>query len=222
MRSCATMDGPEVARVARALTATVRVRGPDPRHEISRRASFFLSSSSSSSTSPASHHGTAATPITSLSATALRLPSSSPTSTAAPPISSFSSASSPSFPVVFEHLIAPLSVFLPFLTDADALSADENGARPLPGGGDAHHSPLTPGTEVHIMRRGAGSRDGGDGGEWVRARVMAIFGMASFHSCFSRNDTFVHTSSLIRTPSAWIPAPVLFVWFESKAKPLAK
>ena len=52
------MDGPELARIAAAVTATVRVRGPDPLNDISNRASFFLSDSSptSSSSSEASRH----------------------------------------------------------------------------------------------------------------------------------------------------------------------
>lgn len=91
------MDGREIARRGIRLTATVRVRGPDPRGDIAASSAFFAVSDSG----PES--------ITELSASALRLPLGSgagPGATAEP--------SARDADAEHEYLLAPLALFVPF------------------------------------------------------------------------------------------------------------
>ena len=91
------MDGREIARRGIRLTATVRVRGPDPRGDIAASSAFFAVSDSGSES------------ITELSASALRLPLGSgagPGATAEPSARDADAEN--------EYLLAPLALFVPF------------------------------------------------------------------------------------------------------------
>jgi len=201
-------DGPTLARRAAAMTATVRVRGFDPRGDIARAASYFVCSSA-----PTSGSGEGSVPmVTSLSATALRLPpppSPDHVLGVRPPVaastsSAFSvSSARRSSTMGYEHLIAPLSLFLPFLMDAqpdekavvvagvsDGGGSGGGGIHGDGGGGGckAQVSPMVPGTEVHVLRPsdgGGGGREdnegNGCGGGWVLAKVVAVVGREPPH-----------------------------------------
>ena len=91
------MDGREIARRGIRLTATVRVRGPDPRGDIAASSAFFAVADAG----PES--------ITEISASALRLPlgSGAGHGAAAEPSARDADAE-------HEYLLAPLALFVPF------------------------------------------------------------------------------------------------------------
>ena len=136
-----------IAERAVGLTATVRVRGPDPRGDVAADAAFFT------------HHlpGADGAPVVAISATALRIPTRASTRRDGPPAANDDR----------ERFIAPLAPFLPFLAARDEARDD----RPRD---DIAllASPLAPGVEVHV-RLGREGLGGDEPGGWHRARVLA-------------------------------------------------
>lgn len=141
------MQGPsEVARRAIGLTATVRVRGPDPRGDIATDAAFFDHGRPSSNDDDDDDSGSIdGAPVVAISATALKLPRPA----SRPP------GDDPRTTDERTRFIAPLALFLPFLDDSAT------------SGSPSSSSPLVPGAEVHV-RLGRESPGG-----WIRARVLA-------------------------------------------------
>jgi len=129
------VSGVELATIASELTATVRVRALDPDLAVGRRAAFCRRGDLDGSDGD-----DASAPTTSVSASAMRLPSSIVDGGGG------------------ELLVAPLALFLPFLR------RDARGGAPGLG--------LVDDAEVHVMRE-ATVDDGGSGGVWVPARVVA-------------------------------------------------
>lgn len=109
------MDGREIARRGIRLTATVRVRGPDPRGDIAASSAFFAVADAGAES------------ITEISASALRLPlgSGAGHGAAAEPNARDADAE-------HEYLLAPLALFVPFF----APRGDANG--PLAPGVEVH------------------------------------------------------------------------------------
>ena len=142
------MQGPsEAARRAIGLTATVRVRGPDPRGDIATDAAFFDHGRPSSNDDDDDDSGSIdGAPVVAISATALKLPRPASRPPGDDPRTTTDERT---------RFIAPLALFLPFLDDS---------AR----AGSTSSSPLVPGAEVHV-RPGPGDEPGG----WIRARVLA-------------------------------------------------
>ena len=146
------MQGPsEVARRAIGLTATVRVRGPDPRGDIAADAAFFDHKPSSSNDDDDDSGSIDGAPVVAISATALKLPRPASRPPGDDPRTTTDERT---------RFIAPLALFLPFLDDS---------ARP----GSSSSSPLVPGAEVHVRpgRENPGPSD--EPGGWIRARVLA-------------------------------------------------
>ena len=161
------MNGPELTAVVARLTATVRVRGPDPSGHVARAASFYVQSQS-----PSQSDASSETVLTALSATATRL-------------GSYDDRFRPREEEEEEEeeeedLVAPLSVFLPFLAD-DRREAIVEGFRGGTGAESSNHDVragcpwLAPGTEVHVLRA-VGGEGRGDGDGWLPARVVAVTG----------------------------------------------
>ena len=142
------MQGPsEVARRAIALTATVRVRGPDPRGDIATDAAFFDHGRPSSNDDDDDDSGSIdGAPVVAISATALKLPRPASRPPGDDPRTTTDERT---------RFIAPLALFLPFLDDSAT------------SGSQSSSSPLVPGAEVHV-RLGRESPGG-----WIRARVLA-------------------------------------------------
>ena len=142
------MQGPsEVARRAIGLTATVRVRGPDPRGDIATDAAFFDHKPSSSNDDDDDDSGSIdGAPVVAISATALKLPRPASRPPGDDPRTTTDERT---------RFIAPLALFLPFLDDSAT------------SGSQSSSSPLVPGAEVHV-RLGRESPGG-----WIRARVLA-------------------------------------------------
>ena len=142
------MQGPsEVARRAIGLTATVRVRGPDPRGDIATDAAFFDHGRPSSNDDDDDDSGSIdGAPVVAISATALKLPRPASRPPGDDPRTTTDERT---------RFIAPLALFLPFLDDSAT------------SGSPSSSSPLVPGAEVHV-RLGRESPGG-----WIRARVLA-------------------------------------------------
>ena len=142
------MQGPsEVARRAIGLTATVRVRGPDPRGDIATDAAFFDHGRPSSNDDDDDDSGSIdGAPVVAISATALKLPRPASRPPGDDPRTTTDERT---------RFIAPLALFLPFLDDSAT------------SGSQSSSSPLVPGAEVHV-RLGRESPGG-----WIRARVLA-------------------------------------------------
>ena len=141
------MQGPsEVARRAIGLTATVRVRGPDPRGDIAADAAFFDHKPSSSNDDDDGSGAIDGAPVVAISATALKLPRPASRPPGDDPRTTTDERT---------RFIAPLALFLPFLDDSAT------------SGSPSSSSPLVPGAEVHV-RLGRESPGG-----WIRARVLA-------------------------------------------------
>jgi hypothetical protein len=147
------MQGPsEVARRAIGLTATVRVRGPDPRGDIAADAAFFDHGRPSSNDDDDASGSIDGAPVVAISATALKLPR--PASRPPPGDDPRTTTDERT------RFIAPLALFLPFLDDS---------ARP----GSPSSSPLVPGAEVHVRPGRVNPGPGDEPGGWIRARVLA-------------------------------------------------
>ena len=141
------MQGPsEVARRAIGLTATVRVRGPDPRGDIATDAAFFDHGRPSSNDDDDASGSIDGAPVVAISATALKLPRPASRPPGDDPRTTTDERT---------RFIAPLALFLPFLDDSAT------------SGSQSSSSPLVPGAEVHV-RLGRESPGG-----WIRARVLA-------------------------------------------------
>ena len=136
----------EVARRAIGLTATVRVRGPDPRGDIAADAAFFDHKPSSSNDDDDGSGSIDGAPVVAISATALKLPRPASRPPGDDPRTTTDERT---------RFIAPLALFLPFLDDSAT------------SGSPSSSSPLVPGAEVHV-RLGRESPGG-----WIRARVLA-------------------------------------------------
>ena len=146
------MQGPsEVARRAIGLTATVRVRGPDPRGDIAADAAFFDHRPSGSNDDDDDSGSIDGAPVVAISATALKLPRPASRSPGDDPLTTTDERT---------RFIAPLALFLPFLDDS---------ARP----GSPSSSPLVPGAEVHVRPGRVNLEPGDEPGGWIRARVLA-------------------------------------------------
>ena len=146
------MQGPsEVARRAIGLTATVRVRGPDPRGDIAADAAFFDHKPSSSNDDDDDSGSIDGAPVVAISATALKLPRPASRPPGDDPRTTTDERT---------RFIAPLALFLPFLDDS---------ARP----GSPSSSPLVPGAEVHVRPGRVNPGPGDEPGGWIRARVLA-------------------------------------------------
>ena len=146
------MQGPsEVARRAIGLTATVRVRGPDPRGDIAADAAFFDHKPSSSNDDDDGSGSIDGAPVVAISATALKLPRPASRPPGDDPRTTTDERT---------RFIAPLALFLPFLDDS---------ARP----GSSSSSPLVPGAEVHVRPGRVNPGPGDEPGGWIRARVLA-------------------------------------------------
>ena len=137
-----------IAERAVGLTATVRVRGPDPRGDVAADAAFFTHHRPDDDSLP----GADGAPIVAISATALRIPTRASTRRDGRPAAGDDR----------ERFIAPLAPFLPFLAARD----DARDDRP------SVASPLAPGVEVHV-RLGREGLGGDEPGGWTRARVLA-------------------------------------------------
>ena len=141
-----------IAERAVGLTATVRVRGPDPRDDVAADAAFFTHQRPDDDLLP----GADGAPVVAISATALRIPTRASTRQHGRPAAGDDR----------ERFIAPLAPFLPFLAARDDARDDRPRARaPLA-------SPLAPGVEVHV-RLGREGLGGDEPGGWTRARVLA-------------------------------------------------
>ena len=137
-----------IAERAVGLTATVRVRGPDPRGDVAADAAFFTHHRPDDDSLP----GADGAPVVAISATALRIPTRASTRQDGRPAAGDDR----------ERFIAPLAPFLPFLAARD----DARDDRP------SVASPLAPGVEVHV-RLGREGFGGDEPGGWTRARVLA-------------------------------------------------
>ena len=144
-----------IAERAVGLTATVRVRGPDPRGDVAADAAFFAHHRPDDDRLP----GADGAPIVAISATALRIPTRASTRRDGPPAADDDR----------ERFIAPLAPFLPFLAARDEEARDDRPRFIAP-----LASPLAPGVEVHVRlgREGLGDDEHEPGG-WTRARVLA-------------------------------------------------
>lgn len=141
-----------IAERAVGLTATVRVRGPDPRGDVAADAAFFTHHRPDDDLLP----GADGAPVVAISATALRIPTRASTRQDGRPAAGDDR----------KRFIAPLAPFLPFLAARDDARDDRPRARaPLA-------SPLAPGVEVHV-RLGREGLGGDEPGGWTRARVLA-------------------------------------------------
>ena len=122
-----------IAERAVGLTATVRVRGPDPRGDVAADAAFFAHHRPDDDHLP---------PVVAISATALRIPTRASTRWDGRPAAGDDR----------ERFIAPLAPFLPFLAPRDESSHDRPRA-----------SPLAPGVDVHVRlgREGLGGDEPG-------------------------------------------------------------
>lgn len=178
----------EVARRAIGLTATVRVRGPDPRGDIAADAAFFDHKPSSSNDDDDGSGSIDGAPVVAISATALKLPRPASRSPGDDPLTTTDERT---------RFIAPLALFLPFLDDS---------ARP----GSPSSSPLVPGAEVHVRPGRENPGPGDEPGGWIRARVLAATiprdasdavdalastdGLGAIHSGWSSGGVFPHSS----------------------------
>ena len=140
-----------MARRAIGLTATVRVRGPDPRGDIAADAAFFDHKPSSSNDDDDDSGSIDGAPVVAISATALKLPRPASRPPGDDPRTTTDERT---------RFIAPLALFLPFLDDS---------ARP----GSPSSSPLVPGAEVHVRPGRENPGPGDEPGGWIRARVLA-------------------------------------------------
>ena len=140
-----------MARRAIGLTATVRVRGPDPRGDIAADAAFFDHRPSSSNDDDDGSGSIDGAPVVAISATALKLPRPASRPPGDDPRTTTDERT---------RFIAPLALFLPFLDDS---------ARP----GSPSSSPLVPGAEVHVRPGRENPGPGDEPGGWIRARVLA-------------------------------------------------
>ena len=140
-----------MARRAIGLTATVRVRGPDPRGDIAADAAFFDHKPSSSNDDDDGSGSIDGAPVVAISATALKLPRPASRPPGDDPRTTTDERT---------RFIAPLALFLPFLDDS---------ARP----GSPSSSPLVPGAEVHVRPGRENPGPGDEPGGWIRARVLA-------------------------------------------------
>ena len=147
------MQGPsEVARRAIGLTATVRVRGPDPRGDIAADAAFFDHKPSSSNDDDDGSGSIDGAPVVAISATALKLPRPASRPPGDDPRTTTDERT---------RFIAPLALFLPFLDDSATT------------GSPSSSSPLVPGAEVHVRLGRENPGPGDEPGGWIRARVLA-------------------------------------------------
>ncbi len=142
-----------IAERAVGLTATVRVRGPDPRGDVAADAAFFAHHRLDDDHLPAADGA----PVVAISATALRIPTRASTRWDERPAAGDDR----------ERFIAPLAPFLPFLAPRHESRDDRPRSPPPP-----LASPLAPGVEVHV-RLGREGLGGDEPGGWTRARVLA-------------------------------------------------
>ena len=177
-----------MARRAIGLTATVRVRGPDPRGDIATDAAFFDHRPSSSNDDDDGNSVSDGAPVVAISATALKLPRPASRPPGDDPRTTMEERT---------RFIAPLALFLPFLDDS---------ARP----GSPSSSPLVPGAEVHVRPGRENPGPGDEPGGWIRARVLAATvprdasdavdalastdGLGAIHSGWSSGGVFPHSS----------------------------
>ena len=177
-----------MARRAIGLTATVRVRGPDPRGDIAADAAFFDHKPSSSNDDDDGSGSIDGAPVVAISATALKLPRPASRPPGDDPLTTTDERT---------RFIAPLALFLPFLDDS---------ARP----GSPSSSPLVPGAEVHVRPGRENPGPGDEPGGWIRARVLAATiprdasdavdalastdGLGAIHSGWSSCGVFPHSS----------------------------
>ena len=177
-----------MARRAIGLTATVRVRGPDPRGDIAADAAFFDHGRPSSNDDDDDSGSIDVAPVVAISATALKLPRPASRPPGDDPRTKTDERT---------RFIAPLALFLPFLDDS---------ARP----GSPSSSPLVPGAEVHVRPGRENPGPGDEPGGWIRARVLAATvprdasdavdalastdGLGAIHSGWSSGGVFPHSS----------------------------
>jgi peroxisomal leader peptide-processing protease len=140
-----------VARRAIGLTATVRVRGPDPRGDIAADAAFFDHGRPSSNDDDDDSGSIDGAPVVAISATALKLPRPASRPPGDDPRTTTDERT---------RFIAPLALFLPFLDDSATT-------------GSSPSSPLVPGAEVHVRPGRENPELGDEPGGWIRARVLA-------------------------------------------------
>ena len=146
-----------MARRAIGLTATVRVRGPDPRGDIAADAAFFDHRPSSSNDDDDDSGSIDGAPVVAISATALKLPRPASRPPGDDPRTTTDER---------QRFIAPLALFLPFLDDSARPGSPASSS-------SSSSSPLVPGAEVHVRPGREDLEPGDEPGGWIRARVLA-------------------------------------------------